>query len=216
MSKNIYIFSGLGADERAFQRLVFPGFTPHFIKWEKPGKEESLEQYSGRLTKQITCKNPVLIGLSFGGIVAAEVARQIKTEHLILIATAKTKKEIPFYYRWPGTLGLHKLLPAKLLMQPGFLTNWLFSISSAADKKILKDILEDTDSDFFSWAIDTITTWSNITFPHKYTHIHGTADRIFPVAFVSCDIRVDNGGHFMTIDKSDELNKILKQVLNAL
>lgn len=216
MVKDIYIFSGLGADERAFKRLDFSGFKPHFIEWETPEKFESLEIYAQRLISQIPDKNPLLMGLSFGGIMAIEVAKQLQARNIILLASAKTKKELPFYYRWTGIIGLQKLMPSKLMMQSNFFTNWLFSISSEADKKLLKEILDDTDPAFFNWAIDKIVNWKNAEPPKKYVHIHGTADRIFPIQFVSCDFEIKNGGHFMTLDKAEEVSSILKEILQKI
>ena len=84
--KRIYVFSGLGADERVFKYLDFPGYEPVFIRWLQPTKEEAIEHYSKRLTEQIGTSRPVLIGLSFGGIIAIEVAKVIDTEKIILIA----------------------------------------------------------------------------------------------------------------------------------
>ena len=77
MTKELYIFSGLGADERVFQRLDFPGFSTTFIKWIVPQDKETIENYATRLLDQITTTNPTLIGLSFGGLIAVEVAKQI-------------------------------------------------------------------------------------------------------------------------------------------
>ncbi|MGB4775107.1 MAG: alpha/beta hydrolase, partial [Daejeonella sp.] len=107
---DIYIFSGLGADERVFQTLDFSGLKVTFIHWLTPHKAETIEVYAKRLTSQITINKPVLIGLSFGGIMAVEVAKQINTEKIILIASAKIRQEIPFYYRFAGKLSLHKLI----------------------------------------------------------------------------------------------------------
>lgn len=111
MKKELYIFSGLGADERVFQRLDFSGFSVTFIKWIIPQDKETIENYASRLLDQIKTKKATLIGLSFGGIMAVEVAKQIEVEKVILIASTKTKKEIPFYYRFAGLLGLQKILP---------------------------------------------------------------------------------------------------------
>ena len=133
MTKQLYIFSGLGADERVFQRLDFSDFKTTYIKWIAPYDKETIEHYTTRLLDQITTTNPTLIGLSFGGLIAVEVAKQIDTEKVILIASAKTKNEIPFYYRFAGQLGLHKLLPTRLLKSSNFVTNWFFGTSSTFD-----------------------------------------------------------------------------------
>ena len=140
MTTPIYIFSGLGADERVFQKLDFSGYNVTFIEWETPQQNETIENYATRLLPQIKTDKPILIGLSFGGIMAVEVAKQINTEKIILVASAKTKSEIPFYYRWAGKLGLHDLLPSKLLKQSNFITNWFFGTTSAFEQQLLKTI----------------------------------------------------------------------------
>jgi thioesterase domain-containing protein len=83
LEQSIYIFSGLGANERVFSELDFTGFRTTYIKWLPPAKNQPIEKYASRLLAQITAPNPVLIGLSFGGMVAVEVAKQIKVEKVI-------------------------------------------------------------------------------------------------------------------------------------
>ena len=213
MTKELYIFSGLGADERVFQRLDFSGYSTTFIKWLIPHDTDTIEHYATRLLDQITTTKPTLIGLSFGGLIAVEVAKQIETEKVILIASAKTKNEIPFYYRFAGQLRLHKLLPTRLLKSSNFIANWFFGTSSTFDKQLLKQILIDTDQTFLKWAIDKVVSWTSQTLTKNIFHIHGTRDRILPLRFVNCDSTIKNGGHLMTLNKSEELNNILKQQL---
>lgn len=213
MTKELYIFSGLGADERVFQKIDFSNFSTTFIKWIIPLDKETIEHYATRLLDQITTTKPTLIGLSFGGLMAVEVAKQIETEKVILISSAKTKYEIPFFYRFAGQLGLHKLLPTKLLKSSNFITNWFFGTNSTFDKQLLKQILIDTDPTFLKWAIDKVTRWTNKTQTKNLFHIHGTSDRILPFKFVYSSSTIKNGGHLMTLNKADELNNILRQNL---
>ncbi|MDD2982024.1 MAG: alpha/beta hydrolase [Crocinitomicaceae bacterium] len=213
MKRELYIFSGLGADENVFQQLDFSGFATIFVKWIVPNDEETIENYTTRLLEQIKTEKPILIGLSFGGMIAVEVAKQIDTEKVILIASAKTKKEIPFYYRFAGQLGIHKLLPTRLLKKSNLITNWFFGASSMLEKQLLKQILTDTNPVFLKWAIDKIVRWKNQATTKNVFHIHGTSDRILPFKFVNCDSEIRNGGHFMTLNKSDELNSILQNKL---
>lgn len=213
MTKELYIFSGLGADERVFQKIDFSNFSTTIIKWIIPLDKETIEYYATRLLDQITTTKPILIGLSFGGLMAVEVAKQIETEKVILISSAKTKYEIPFYYRFAGQLGLHKLLPTKLLKSSNFITNWFFGTNSTFDKQLLKQILIDTDPTFLKWAIDKVTHWTNKTQTKNLFHIHGTSDRILPFKFVYSNSTIKNGGHLMTLNKAYELNNILRQHL---
>jgi len=211
LNKHIYILSGLGADERAFQKLDFSGHTVTFINWITPLHKETIESYSSRLLSQIETTKPTLVGLSFGGIVAVEIAKQIETENIILIASAKTKNEIPFYFRLAGEINLQKLLPTKFLKRTNWLTNWFFGVSSNDAKELLSKILVDSDPAFMKWAIDTVVGWSNNTKLDNIKHIHGSADRIFPICFVDYNVKINGGGHFMTINKHQELTKLILQ-----
>ena len=211
--KEIYIFSGLGADERVFKHLNIRGFDPVFIKWLQPLPGELLPQYSQRLLNQIEAKNPTLVGLSFGGIIAIEVSKLINIEQLILISSAKTKKEIPFYYRWGGFLNIHKLFPTRLLRKTSFVTNWLFGVKASEDKNILANTFRDTDPVFLKWAIDRIVKWNNADIPKNIKHIHGTSDKILPHRFIKADFLIKNGGHIMIVSNHSEVNQILEDLL---
>ena len=213
MSKNIYLFSGLGADERVFHQLDFAGYSVHYIKWEIPLEKESIEVYATRLLTQITTPTPILIGLSFGGLIAVEVAKLIETKQVILIASAKTKDEIPFYYRWAGKLKLHKRLPTHLLKRKNPFSNLVFRNSSNAERELMNSIFEGTNQLFLNWAIDKVVNWENRVQLANIQHIHGTADRIFPVRYANCHIRIKDGGHLLTLKRPDEITEILRSIL---
>ncbi|HTN45943.1 MAG TPA: alpha/beta hydrolase [Flavipsychrobacter sp.] len=212
MSKPLYIFSGLGADERIFQRLDFSDSPANFIQWIAPEPDEAIEHYAQRLLAQIKTENPVLIGLSFGGMMAVEVAKLIRTERIILISSAKTKAELPPYFQ-AGSFQLHHIIPATFFKSSNPISNWLFGADAPADKKLLKQILKDTDPIFLKWAMDKIASWKNHTVPNNIIHIHGTNDRILPIKYVRCDKTIQNGGHMMVWNRAEELNDLLRKYL---
>lgn len=76
---NVYFISGLGVDERAFKNIILPeNYSVHNIRWIELLEKESLESYSTRLIAQIDQQKPfALVGLSFGGMIAAEISNQI-------------------------------------------------------------------------------------------------------------------------------------------
>lgn len=216
MKNSVYIFSGLGTDERVFQKLKFENVNVTFIQWIPPKSKETLEEYVVRISKQITSENPILVGLSFGGMVAVEVSKIVETKKLILLATAKGKNEIPFYFRFLGKIGIHKLIPGSVFKSANPFTFWFFGIDSHFERKLLKQILQEMDSSFLKWAIDKIVNWENMTIPQNAIHIHGSKDRILPLKFVQYDIKIQGGGHFMTMNKHLELNAIIKSELDFI
>lgn len=212
MSK-IYVFSGLGVDERVFNNIDFGTLDVEFIDWIQPLERENLENYALRISKKITAENPILIGLSFGGMLTVEISKIIKVEKLILIASAKNKFELPFVYRLFGRQNLVKLIPKKIFKQQNSLTNWIFGIETDSEKQLLKEILQDTELDFFSWAINEIANWKNESIPENCFHIHGNKDRIIPIKNVKTDFVIENGGHFMTVNKAKEIQDIILNLI---
>jgi pimeloyl-ACP methyl ester carboxylesterase len=150
----------------------------------------------------------VFLAVSFGGMVAIEVVKILPEIPLILISSAKTKYEIPFYYRWAGKIWLDKILPAQLLKWANMVSYYFFGVRSKEEKHLLKAILQDTNTFFLKWAIRQVVTWKNTTMPKKYLHLHGTQDRILPLAYIKNAQKVENGGHFMVWNKK-EVHKVL-------
>lgn len=213
--QDIYCLSGLGADKRVFQKLKFQGYQPIHIKWLKPERGESINDYTQRLTTQIKAKKPIIIGLSFGGIIAVEMSKQIATEKVIIISSTKNQQEIPFYFKMFRWLPIYLLLPAKFLLWIGqILASWFFSLNSLDDRKLLKAILFDTDAHFVKWAIHQIVIWKNELIPENIYHIHGESDRIFPYRFVHEDFNVKHGGHLMIINQAEYISNLIQKIVD--
>lgn len=211
----IYIFSGLGVDRRVFDNIDFGNLDIEFVDWIAPIENESLANYAKRISSKITSQNPIMIGLSFGGIVAVEISKILRTDKIILIASAKNKYELPSVYRLTGKLKLNKLIPKSIFKKQNFITNWLFGIETESEKQLLKNILHDTDPNFFSWAIHEIVNWKNEVSPTHSIHIHGNKDRIIPINNIKPDYVIAGGGHFMTVNQPAEIGTIIQNLLST-
>jgi len=208
--KTIYFFSGLGADSSPFSNLKLPGYNKVYINWIPALPDETLEHYAGRIKSQITTKDPYIIGLSFGGIVAVEVSKQMEVNKMILISSAKTKYELNKMQCFFMRLGMYKLVPGSLLKHTNFLTYNYFGAKSPADKKALKELLYDTDISFFRWALKNIACWNNKEAPERTIQIHGTSDRIIAYRLVDHpDYTIKGGGHLMVFNKADTISRII-------
>src|SRR5687768_12225467 len=110
--KTIYHISGLGADDRVFKFLQLKDVNEKFIRWIKPDSQESLSEYCKRLTSQIDPADKiVLIGISFGGIVAQEISKYIKVDKVIIISSIKSPSELDWKLTLVRYLRLYFLAP---------------------------------------------------------------------------------------------------------
>lgn len=210
----VYFISGLGADERVFQYLDLPNIECVYIKWERPLNKESLSAYARRLIPQIVTENPVLVGMSFGGMVAQEIAKIIPCSKVILVASVKSHKEYDWKLRWVSYTKIYKTIPAGLLKWSNrFTADYYFSTKTKESSQLLHQIIKDTDPWFLTWAIDKIMTWRHEDTHLTVVHIHGVEDRIFPAYKIREARLVSGTGHFMIVDKHEEVSRHILEEL---
>jgi pimeloyl-ACP methyl ester carboxylesterase len=213
--KEVYFVSGLGTDERVFRLLKCEGYRPVHIRWLQPERGEAIQDYAKRLTDQIQADRPILVGLSFGGMMAVEIAKQIETEKVILISSTKTHTEVPFYFRMFRWFQIHRIFPFKSLLWAGYwLAYWFFSLNTVDERQMLKAILLDIDPDFLKWSFHKVVTWKNEVIPENLHHIHGTGDRIFLLRFIQADYILKKGGHLMVMNQATQVSTLLEKLLS--
>jgi pimeloyl-ACP methyl ester carboxylesterase len=210
--QDVYFISGLGADRRIFQYLRLKNIRPHYVEWITPEKDESWESYAGRLLVQINEPDPIIIGMSMGGMMAIEINKLIPVKKIILISSAKTCHEIPPYFRLLRIFKGHQWLSYKLLIRLGLIFGpWLFGTTCKADKQLLREIIYDTDETFFRWAWQKVVSWKNTCTSQNITQLHGTSDHMLPIYFVKPDIIIQKGTHLMAINRADEISAIVNR-----
>lgn len=214
-NKKIYLLSGLGVDGRVFNNIDLREYHPQLIEWIPFFKNEDISHYAQRLSARIE-PNSILIGLSFGGIVAIEVAKHIPVSKIILVSSAPSFRQIPWLFRLWDWSQLIKLLPRGFFLNANPMTFWLFGIKREQDKTLLSQILADTEYDFFIWAIQQIIQWKNTEVDTKFIHLHGTKDRLLHEAMDTLTdgkYWIKEGGHFMIITHSNEIEGIIRKEL---
>lgn len=215
MTKHLYLISGMGADERIFRRLRFPAaYTVHNLPWLDPLPNEPFSNYAARMAAGITADGEItLLGLSFGGMISLEIARQRPIARNILISSIKHTRERPPYFNWVRKLRLHHLPDQLLFRQRYPVVRRFLGVKSAAEEELLRDYLKKKDYTYLRWAVNTVIQWENEFIPASLVHINGGKDLTFPVRFVQPTHVIPGGGHFMVMNRAEEINRILSQEL---
>ncbi|MDI3321699.1 alpha/beta fold hydrolase [Pinibacter soli] len=207
-----YFISGLGADKRAFKYIKVPDkYQAVHIDWIQPVKQENIQAYTKRLSSAIDDSEPfILIGLSFGGIIACELAKITRPQKVIIISSVTTHTEIPYVYRLAGKYNLDKYLPYNYMLKATPALFWLFGPLTNEARVLLGNIIRETDHRFFTWAISQIVRWKNDTKPENLLQLHGKKDKIFWNSHAHCYI--DGGGHFMVYTHGEIINSLLTEL----
>lgn len=210
----IYLISGLGADESAFENLDFKSQPTTYLPWLKPKNEnESIQSYAARMAEKITDENPILLGLSFGGMISMEIAKIVQAKKVILISSAKSRAELPPYFRWFSKTRAVGMLNARTLLWPKEFVVFMLGARSKKDREVVRKFIENSDAEYISWAVKSILKWQNKDVPANCFHIHGSGDAVLPSKFVKADAIVKRGRHLMIRDRSEDVNEILRKIL---
>lgn len=213
--KKVYFIAGLGADSRAFNFLDLTYCDPQFIQWVNPGANESLSSYAEKLFSLINDEEGVIVGLSFGGMLATEIAKLHPRTKVIIISSCKTYLEIPYYLRIWRHFPVYKLHSKSLKNKAGGFVLNILGAKGIDQKNLQLQIMKDSDPVFTRWAMGAIVNWRNNVVPENLTHIHGTRDRLLPYKYVKADHRIEGGQHVMVMDNAAEVSQLLKKLIEV-
>lgn len=217
MNKHLYLLSGMGADERIFRYLSFPAdYTVHYLDWLTPNPDETFPAYAVRMAARIEHEHVTLVGVSFGGMLSLEIARQRPIQKVILISSIKHTGEKPPYLAWVRRTGLLQLLrlPDSIIFtRRKGLVKLFLNAETAEEHELLAEYMNKTAYGYLRWGIRMVVNWQNDFIPASLVHIHGGKDRTFPSKLIKADYIIPTGGHFMVYNRATEINEILRKEL---
>ncbi|MBL0183131.1 MAG: alpha/beta hydrolase [Chitinophagaceae bacterium] len=211
--KTIYCISGLGADEMAFSKLRVTGYELKVIPWLIPEQNETIQQYAARMRADIKEEFPILMGLSFGGMICTEIAKQVPVKKLIIISSIKSSEELPTWMKAVAKLRLHKILPlgSSKLTEP--IQNMMLGASSKEERQIASHYRKKVDISYTNWAVHEAINWKNDQEHPGTIHIHGDSDRMFPIKNIKPTFTIPNGSHFMIMNKAADISRCINSIL---
>lgn len=211
----IYFMPGLAASSAIFERIKLDKdlYTLYFLEWIIPYDNESLEKYVKRLLLEIKEENPVLVGVSFGGIIIQEMAKFIKVRQLIVISSVVNESEFPLRMIFAKKTKLYYLFPTSLFSNYKYLNYFM----RGKRFEMYKKFLSINDKKYLDWAFKTIINWKSDTnfLTDKIIRIHGDADEVFPIKNINltnCYV-IPKATHAMIVYKHRWFNKNLPIII---
>lgn len=207
---------GLAASPTIFERIQLPDdlFEMHLLEWEIPLEQESLQAYAQRIAKKITHENPVLIGVSFGGVLVQEMKAFLQPKKVIIISSVKANTEFPRRFKIAKTTKAYKLIPTQLFENIESLMKFSFGSSIIKQRLVLYEkFLAVRNKHYLDWSIEQIINWERKDIDPEIIHIHGDADEVFPPKYIKEFISVKGGTHIMILTKYKWLNENLPKII---
>ncbi len=203
----------MGADEKAFDRIHLEGCELVYLPWLTPHPGETIQGYAARMCLPIKEEKPVLMGLSFGGMISIEIAKLIPTHKIILISSIHSKRQMPRWMRVAGKLKINRLIPLRPYQILESLQNKRMGVTTLAEKEMVNRYRKNTSQVYIDWAINEILNWNNEWWPAGLYHIHGDDDKIFPIQKLSPTHIVKGAGHMMIFNRAGAVNDCLEAIV---
>lgn len=207
---------GMAANPTIFKHIKLPEdqFEQHLLEWFVPEKGMSLSEYALCMLKEIKHENPILIGVSFGGLLIQEMANHITTRKVVVVSSVTHESQLPKRMLFAKYTKLHKLLPTGLVNNVELLAKYAFGETVNKRLELYEEYLSIKDKYYLDWSLDQIVNWKQSTTLKNMVHIHGEKDSVFPIANIEHCIRVKNGTHTMIIHRAKWFNENLPAIIS--
>ena len=212
---HIYMMPGLAASSMVFENIDIknPDYCIHRLDWIQPKVNESLKSFCRRFSKKIIHKNPILLGVSFGGIIVQEIDKIINAKRVIIVSSVKTDLEFPMVFKIARDYGLNNALPF------GMFDNAINISMKLNINKLYRRIdlaeryLTERDEYYLEWSVKSLLNWRQDKFRQDIIHINGDKDKVFPINNISNCITIRGGRHEMIILRAKWFNENLVKLI---
>ena len=212
--KHLYCFPGLGASTKIFERLQFPedDIEMHLIPWKIPSSfEESMQDYAARICQEIKHEKPIILGVSFGGMIVQEMSKIIEVEKVIIVSSLKSHHEFPNRLKVIKDSKAYKLFPTGFIQNFEEYSKYFYGDFLKKKAELYKMYLSVRDPLYLKWALHNVLHWKQENPPENLIHIHGTDDPIFPHKHIQNFIPVEGGKHEMVLTNPRQISEIVRK-----
>jgi len=214
---HIYFVPGMAAGKEIFSAIALPKdiYIVHVLEWMIPKKKETLIDYAHRMSLKVKEPNSVLIGVSFGGVVAQEMSLFLDLKSLIIISSIKSKFELPKGMQITAKTKVYKLIPMGIIPDESTLLKFAIGAKSKKKLSLYYKYLTMRDKTYLNWAIHQLLCWKRKEQVDHVIHIHGDHDIVFPIENIKDCIIIPGGTHIMIINKFRWLNENLPKIIEG-
>jgi pimeloyl-ACP methyl ester carboxylesterase/N-acetylglutamate synthase-like GNAT family acetyltransferase len=215
----LVLLPGLGTTGRLFepQRREFPHLE--VPPWLAPRPPETLAAYGERMAAALGAGGDDLLlgGVSFGGMVALEMARHARARAVVLIASCTTGAALTPVAHMLARLA--RGLPPRALVPPRplwRLVAWSLGARTGEERALVYELIRTSLPGFAHWGLGAIVGWRPGPPPCPVRQIHGADDRLIRASRVRPDVLVAGAGHLINVTHENQVNTFLRELRPGL
>ncbi|WP_426429889.1 alpha/beta hydrolase [Winogradskyella sp. HB-48] len=214
---HVYLMPGMAANPTIFENIKLPEdrYNIHWLEWQIPNKNETLEDYAKRMCKFIKHDNVVLLGVSFGGMLVQEMSKFLNLRKLFVVSSVKSHHELPKRMKLLKYTKAYRILPTRLVGNIDLLAKYALGETIKQRVDLYKKYLSVNDTVYLDWAIKQVVCWEQEEPLPDAIYIHGDKDMVFPHSCTGNCIVIKGGTHIMIINKYKWFNENLPKLIES-
>lgn len=214
----IIMVPGMGADGRLFGPQQAAGLPIEPAPMVMPHRGDDIPTYAARVRDALDLSGSYAVGgVSFGGMVACELAQICRPRFLLLIASCRGGRAIPTYYHVAEWLS--RLLPSPIIQRRCMASSRFMAKLEHLNLEqyhLIRDMSISLPVPFLRRVGRMILRWKGpAAFPCPVHQLHGEKDRIIPLNRVTPDTVVPGGGHLINLTHASIVNAYIQRILAA-
>jgi hypothetical protein len=197
-----YILPGMGADATMYGPAFRTLKNVQYLDWPIYDNEKSIKDISLRIINEYNIRaSDIVGGSSLGGIVSAEIAKNVEVQKIILIGSTLTPDHISPILKKLSVLS--EIAPINLIKA-------FVGKAGVIGKNHLLKVFGNVDSAFIKAMCKAVFEWSGNLQPQcDYSHIHGARDIVIYPPKTGATI-IDDGGHLIPISHEEEVAEFIQ------
>lgn len=212
MPTRILLLTGMSPDVRIFDGITERLPDASVVPWIEPAPRESIPHYAHRLADSIGPSGDTIVcGVSFGGVVARELAVRLNARGCVLISSVRYPGQLPPWFRVFRPLARFRI-EAMLNAIGATAGAWPKQIRTRSTARLTK--LGGEAGSWHRWATSSVLRWHASRELDRVPafQIHGDRDMTFPIRYVRPDLTIAGGGHEIALTHADEIARILARL----
>lgn len=202
---------GVGVDGRLFRpqrELPFPFDVP---PWLPVRRREPLAAYARRFAESVG-RADLLVGVSFGGVLAQELASRVGARLVVGIATGRHRRDVPRLLRF-AELVARNIAP--LTTAPGRLAVQarLFGGLTPRQARLMVSMMKESSPEFVREAARMVCGWEGCPAACPSRFLHGREDLIMRPRTFQPDVWIEGAGHLVNLTHARRVNAFVRRAV---
>lgn len=195
--------------------------------WPMHRRGESVADYARRWAAELAPAIPrdrplVLLGVSFGGMIALEMADTLRADAVVLIASGRSSACVaPLYKALERSVAW---IPWGLSRPIAPLIGWAHAVQMRlrpAHRRLLVRVAREMDLAKTQWCAYGVTHWPGLSAEREaklppVMHIHGDDDPLMPVEKVTPTVMITGARHLLHLSHEAQVNELIRDFIDRV